>query len=270
MPNFPPGVPVTPENLSIIFKEVLLQAVISRSMAEQFWPGEDPIGKRFHLGYPDMHLPAAEIIGIVGDITQNGLENGPTPEFYLSQRQFAIPVGAHVIIRTQTDPTAIVATVRTALQKGFPDHPVTDVRLMIDRLEEHVSGRKFNLRLFVFFAGTALLLALIGLYGVLAFVVGQQTREIGIRMALGAQQIDVLRDILRRGILLVLPGLALGAIAAWAASRLLQSQLYAVTRNDPASYAAAASLLLLAALVACWLPARRATKVNPIEALRSE
>jgi len=268
--NFPPDVPITPENLGKIFKGVLLQAVISRSMADQFWPGEDVIGKRFNLGFPGMNLPAAEVIGIVGDVTRYGLERGPTPEYYLSLRQFVTPAFTHLILRTKTDPASITNSIRSTLGKVFPDHPIYDVRLMTDRMDERVSGRKFNLRLFVFFAGTALLLALIGLYGVLAFVVGQRTREIGIRMALGAQKNDVLLDVLRRGLLLVIPGLVIGAGAAWAASRFLQSQLYSVTRNDPTSYAIAASLLLLAAIIACLLPARRATQVNPIEALRAE
>jgi predicted permease len=270
MPNFPPGVPMTPENLKVLFKGVQFQAVVSKSMAERHWPNQDPIGKRFRLGYPDMHLPVAEIIGVVGDITQSGLEKGPIPEYYLSQRQFSTPEYSHLVIRTLNDPAGIVAAVRAALKTEFPDHPVTDVRLMVERMEEQVSGRKFNLRLFVFFAGVALLLALIGLYGVLAYVVSQHTREIGIRMALGASQSDVLRDILRRGMLLVVPGLILGGVAAWIASRYLQSQLYSITRNDATSYVVSAGLLLLAAIIACLLPARRATKVNPIEALRTE
>jgi ABC-type antimicrobial peptide transport system permease subunit len=141
---------------------------------------------------------------------------------------------------------------------------------MTELLDEYVSDRKFNLRLFVFFAGTALLLAVIGLYGVLAFVVGQRTREIGIRMALGASRGDVLCDIIRRGLWLVLPGLALGAAVAWTTSRFLQSQLYAISRSDLTSYLVAAGLLFMAAVIACLLPARRATKVNPIEALRAE
>jgi len=270
MPNFPPGVPFTPENIGLLFKDVSLQAVISRRMAEQYWPGEDPIGKRFHLGNLEMHLPVAEVIGIVGDVTRDGLENGPTAEFYLSVRQFTPPAYMHLLLRTQNDPTGITNTVRSTLNKAFPDHPIFDIRTMDERLEERVSGRKFNLHLFVFFAGMALLLALIGLYGVLAFIVGQQTREIGIRMALGAQRVDVLRDILRRGLLLIIPGLLLGGIAAWTASSFLQSQLYAVTRSDPLSYVVAGVLLLLAAVVACLLPARRATRINPIEALRAE
>jgi predicted permease len=270
IPNFPAGVAVTQENFGVLFKNVMLQTVISQHMAEQCWPGEDPLGKRFQLGLPAMHLPNVEVIGIVGDITQHGLENGPTSEFYLSIRQFATPNDTYLILRSPMDPTGLASSVRTALNKTFPGHPIYDVRPMIDRVEERVSGRKFNLHLFVFFAGTALLLAVIGLYGVLAFLVGQQTREIGIRMALGAKHTAVWRDVLRRGLILVAPGLVLGGFAAWTASRFLQSQLYAVTRNDPLAYACAAGLLLLAAIVACLLPARRATQVNPIEALRAE
>jgi len=269
-PNYPANVPVTPANLGIIFKDTTLQAVISRRMAEQIWPGEDPIGKRFQLGFPNMNLPKVEVIGIVGDVTRHGLENGPTAEFYLSYQQFGLPFDTYLVIRTSADPASIANTVRTALDKAFPSHPLYDVRTMTERIDERISGRKFNLHLYVFFACVALLLAVIGIYGVLAFVVGRQTREIGIRMALGARQTDVLYDVLRRGLILIIPGLLIGSGIAWVVSRFLQSQLYSVTRNDPISYSIAAGLLLLAAIVACLLPARRATKVNPIEALRTE
>jgi putative ABC transport system permease protein len=269
-PSFPPAIPFTPENLPTLYKNVSFQGVISKSMAEKYWPGDNPIGKRFRIGFPNMGLPWVEIIGIVSDVTQTGLDQGPTPEFYLSLRQFGIPNSTHLVLRTITEPLGVATAVRAALHREFPDNPVTNIRPMQELLDERISDRKFNLRLFVFFAGTALLLAVIGLYGVLAFVVGQRTREIGIRMALGASRGDVLCDIIRRGLWLVLPGLALGGIAAWAASRFLQSQLYAITRSDPTSYFVAASLLLIAAVIACLLPARRATKVNPIEALRAE
>jgi len=269
-PKFPPGIPFSPENLPVLYKDVTFQGVISKSMADKYWPGEDPIGKRFRFGFPHMGLPFIEIIGIVGDVTQSGLDQGPTPEFYLSLRQFGIPNATFLVLRTATDPSSIASSVRAALSREFPDNPVTSIRPMTELLDEHISDRKFNLRLFVFFAATALLLALIGLYGVLAFVVGQRTREIGIRMALGANRVDVLGDILKRGLWLVLPGLVLGGGTAWIASRFLQSQLYAISRSDPASYLVGAGLLLVAALVACLLPARRATKVNPIEALRSD
>jgi len=269
-PKFPTGVEFSPENLPVLYKEVAFEGVISKSMAARFWPGEDTIGKRFRLGLPYMGLPWVEIIGIVGDVTQQGLDQGPQPEFYLSEQQFGVPNYAHLILRTTTESSSVATAARAALSREFPDNPVTDLRPMTELLDEHVSDRKLNLRLFVFFAGTALLLALIGLYGVLAFVVGQRSREIGIRMALGASHVDVLWDIVKRGLWLVLPGLASGGIAAWLTSRFLQSQLYAITRNDPASYLVAAGLLLITAVVACLLPARRATRVNPIEALRSE
>jgi len=269
-PVFPKGVPFTPENLPTLYKGITFQGVISKSMAEQFWPGEDALGKRFRIGFPYMGLPFVEVIGIVGDVTQNGLDRGPLPEYYLSQRQFGVPNYTHLILRAAAKPSSIASTVRTALKRALPDNPVTNLRPMTELLDERISGRKFNLRLFVFFAGTALLLALIGLYGVLAFVVGQRTREIGIRMALGARRANVLCDIIKRGLWLVVPGLVLGGVAAWLASRFLQSQLYAVTRNDLTSYLISASLLLIAAIVACLLPARRATKINPIEALRAE
>lgn len=266
----PKGIPFTPENLETLFRGVRLQGVISRAMAERFWPGEDPLGRQFHLGTPELHLPPVEIIGVVGDVTQNGLDRGPVPEFYLSTDQFCIPNYYHLIVSTSQEPSAIAITVTTALQKAFPENPVTNIRPLSDRMDEYVSGRKFNLRLFVFFAGAAFLLALIGLYGVLAFVVGQRTREIGIKMALGADRTDVLRDVIVRGLWLVGPGLLLGGAFAWFASRFLQSQLYAITRNDPLSYLLAAGLLLLATVIACLIPARRATRVNPIDALRAE
>jgi ABC-type antimicrobial peptide transport system permease subunit len=133
-----------------------------------------------------------------------------------------------------------------------------------------VEGRRFNANLYAFFAGTALLLAAIGIYGVLAFTVTQRTREVGIRMALGAQRSDVLRSVLGRGLVLVLPGAAFGLFGAWAVSRVLRSQLFGVAGTDLLTYAAGAVLLLLAALAACLVPARRATKVDPMVALRCE
>jgi ABC-type antimicrobial peptide transport system permease subunit len=160
--------------------------------------------------------------------------------------------------------------VRTAVRSVAPDEPIYDIELMTSRIADFSSDRRFNMGLFTFFAATALLLAAIGIYGVLACVVGQRTREVGIRMALGAQRRDVLRDVLARGLRLALPGVLLGLAGAWAGNRLLQSQLFAVKGTDPVTYAVGAVLLLFAALLACWVPARRATLVNPVEALRAE
>lgn len=151
----------------------------------------------------------------------------------------------------------------------LPDEPIFDVELMSARISNFSSDRRLNMHLFAFFAGTALLLAAVGIYGVLACLVGQRTREIGIRMALGAQRSDVLRSVIGRGLKVVVPGVCLGLVAAWAGSRALQSQLFGISAVDVPAYAASGLLLLIAALLACALPARRAANVNPIEALRT-
>jgi ABC-type antimicrobial peptide transport system permease subunit len=176
----------------------------------------------------------------------------------------------HLVVRTRADPAGVLASVRTAIRSVAPDEPIYDVELMTSRIAGFSSDRRFNMGLFTFFAATALLLAVIGIYGVLSCVVGQRTRDIGIRMALGAQRRDVLGDVLGRGLRLALPGVLLGLAGAWAVSRLLQSQLFGIRATDPLTYGAGALLLLLASLFACWVPARRATRVNPVEALRSE
>ncbi|MFA5264704.1 MAG: ABC transporter permease [Opitutaceae bacterium] len=269
-PVFPAGADFTPATFAVVFKDVVFDGVISRRMADRFWPGEDPIGKRFRLGYPDMHLPWVQIVGVVGNTTQTGLDSGESTEFYLSYRQFPVPLGMHVVVRTRLQPATALASIRTAIQSTAKDEPIHDVQLMSERIANSVSGRQFNVNLFAGFAALALLLSLIGIYGVLSFLVSQRTREVGIRLALGAQRRDVLRDVLVCGLMLALPGVILGLAGAWGVSRLLQSQLFGVTGTDPFTYVASAILLLLAALLACWLPARRATLVNPIEALRAE
>jgi putative ABC transport system permease protein len=265
----PPGVDFAPQNFAVIYKDVIFDGVVSQLMADKFWPGEDPIGKRFRLGYPELHGPWVQIVGVVGNTTQIGLDRGESLEFYLSLRQFPTPEG-YVVVRTRMDPAAVLASVRTAIQSVVEDEPIHDVQLMSERMAGFVSGRRFNTNLFGMFAGVALVLALVGIYGVLSFVVSQRTREMGIRMALGAQRGDVLRDVLARGLRLAVLGVLLGLAGAWSVSRLLQSQLFGVTGSDPFTYIGGAALLLLAALLACYLPARRAALVNPIESLRAE
>ncbi|HUJ43159.1 MAG TPA: ABC transporter permease [Opitutaceae bacterium] len=269
-PVVPPGVELTPQNLSLVFKGIVFDGIISQRMADRYWPGEDPIGKRFRLGTPDMQFPWVQVVGIVGNTTQTGLDRGATEEFYLSLRQFPTPVGMHLVVKTRMDAAAALASIRPAIQAVASNEPIHDVKPMAERLADFVSGRRFNMNLFTFFAGTALLLSVIGIYGVLSFVVSQRTREVGIRMALGAQRRDVLRDVLARGLRLAVPGALLGLAGAWAGSRLLQSQLFGVAASDPVTYVVSALLLLLAAVFACWIPAHRATRVNPTEALRAE
>ena len=269
-PTFPAGELLSMDLLPKIYKDFDVACVISQRMADQIWPGEDPIGKRFQFGFPEMQLPKALVIGVVGSTTQTGLARGESAEYYCLLKQYPAPMSLHLVVRTRADPGSVLASVRTAVHAVVPDEPIYDVELMTSRIAGFSSDRRFNMGLFSFFAATALLLAVVGIYGVLACVVGQRTREVGIRMALGAQRRDVLCDVLFRGMRLALPGVLAGLAGAWAVSRLLQSQLFGVTGTDPLAYAGSALLLLLAAVLACYVPARRATQISPIEALRAE
>ncbi len=269
-PTMPLDGDLTMEMVRKIYANFDLLCVISQRMADKVWPGEDPIGKRIKLGFPNDPMSEARIIGIVGSTTQLGPEQGEPSEFYFAMRQYPAPMYSHLVVRTRADPAGVVASVRSAVRAVAPDQPIYDVKLMTERVADFSSDRRFNMGLFTFFAATALLLAVIGIYGVLAFVVGQRTREIGVRMALGAQRRDILRDVLARGLRLAVPGTLLGLAGAWVGSRLMQSLLFGVTATDGVTYLAGAALLLLAAVVACWIPARRATRVNPTDALRAE
>jgi predicted permease len=269
--TIPPGLDVTkPENLAILFKDVTLLGVVSRRMAEQFWPGEDPLGKRFQLGYPNMGLPVVEVIGVVGNTVQTGLDDGEASEFYLPVRQWPVPIGLHVVVRSRLEPNAVVNSVRTAIRSVAKDEPITDVSVLSERIDASTADRRFRRDLFALFAGTALVLAVIGIYGVLAFNVGRRTREIGIRMALGANRREVVHSVVARGLILVIPGVFAGLVLAWIGGRLLQSQLFEVAGSDPLTFAAGAVLLITTGLVAALIPARRAARVDPLEALRTE
>jgi putative ABC transport system permease protein len=268
-PVIPTGLDFSPQNFEAIYKDVVFDGIISQKMADQFWPGEDPLGKRFRLGWPELHAPWVQIVGVVGNTTQTGLERGESAEFYLSLRQFPTPEG-FVVVRTRMDPAAALASVRIAIQSVVKDEPIHDVQLMSERMAGFMSGRRFNMDLFAVFAGVALVLALVGIYGVLSFFVSQRTREVGIRMALGAQRRTVRFDVMARGLRLAVLGVLLGLAGAWGVSSLLQSQLFGITGTDPLTYVGGALLLLLVALAACLIPARRAASINPTEALRAE
>lgn len=265
-----PEQPITMEMVAKVYTDFIVDAVISRKMADEFWPGEDPVGKMFQVGMPEMRLAKMRIIGVVGNTTQTGAENGEQVEYYTLLAQWPATISLHLVVRTRQDPLAAVATLRQAIHEVVPDEPIFDVELMSTRIANFSSDRRFSMGLFSFFAATALLLATVGIYGVLACLVGQRTRDIGIRMALGAQRSDVLRNVIGRGLAVALPGVIVGLAAAWAGSRALQSQLFGITGADVPVYAISGILLLAAALVACALPAQRAAKVNPVEALRSD
>ncbi len=267
---FPEGESLSMQLLPRIYANLELSCVISQRMAAEIWPGEDPIGRQIEFGFPGMNMPRARIIGIVGNTTQQGQERGEQSEYYLLLRQFPAPMYLHLIARTRADPAGALGSIRAAVQTAVPDQPIFDVELMADRVASFSSQRRFNMGLFTFFAATALLLAAIGIYGVLAFLVGQRTRDIGIRMALGARRGQVLRDVLARGLMLTLAGIALGLLGAWIAGRWLQSMLFEVTPSDLVTYLGGALVLTVTAVLACAIPARRATRVNPIEALRTD
>ena len=266
----PEGAPFTMAELPKIYANFVVSAVISRKMADQFWADEDPIGKTFQIGLPEMNLPRMKVIGVVGNTTQIGAEHGDQVEYYTLLSQWPAAISLHLVVRTQQDPSGVVASLRRGIHEIVQDEPIFDVELMSTRIANFASDRRFSMGLFVFFAATALLLAAVGIYGVLACLVGQRTREIGIRVALGAQRSDVLRTVIGRGLMAAVPGVAFGLAGAWVGSRWLQSQLFGITGADLPAYAASGLLLLVAALLACVLPARRAAAVNPVEALRAE
>jgi len=268
--TLPEGIEITPQNLSEIFKDVTFVGVISQKMADRFWPDQNPIGKRFRLGPPKVGLPWVEIIGVVGNTRQFGLDRAEESEFYLVLRQWPLPIDMDLVVRSQQQPTALINSVRSVVASVVPDEPIRDIRILADRISSSTVGRRFNRNLFVCFAGLALILAVIGLYGVLAFNVGQHTREIGIRMALGAERRDVIYSVIKRGLILVIPGLVIGIGFAWAVGRLLQSQLFEIEGSDPITFAIGALLMLLTAVVACLIPARLAAKIDPMEAIRCE
>jgi putative ABC transport system permease protein len=266
----PAGLEITPQNLATIFKGVTISGMISQRMADRFWSGEDPIGKRFRLGFPDLGLPWVEVVGVVGNTVQTGLDQGEATEFYLPLRQWPVPINMHLVLRTRLERAALVSSVRTAIASVARDAPIRDLRVLAERIEGSTAGRRFNRDLFTGFAATALALALIGLYGVLAFNVGRRTREIGIRLALGATRLALVRGVVRRGFALVLPGIGIGLAGAWAMGRVLQSQLFEIQSSDLLTYAVGAVLMGAVALLAAWIPARRAARVDPMTALRHE
>lgn len=265
-----PDAAITMESIPTIYADFVVDVVISRRMADQFWPNEDPIGKMFQLGTPDMKFGRMRIVGVVGNTLQMGAERGEQVEYYTLLSQWPATISLHLVTRTQQDPSSVVASLRSAIREVAPDEPIFDVELMSARIANFSSERRFNMGLFAFFAATALLLATVGIYGVLSCLVGQRTPEIGIRMALGAQRSDVLRNVIGRGLAVALPAVIVGLACAWLGSRALSSQLFGITGNDLPAYVASGLLLLIAALIACAVPARRAARVNPTEALRSE
>jgi putative ABC transport system permease protein len=241
--------------------------IVNETMARQLWPGESPVGRRLTI-WRDEKFPR-EIVGVVGDVKES-LDTEAGPQMYVPYAQDANWSSMSFVIRAQGDPMSLTAGARNefrSLDKGIP---VFGVRTMNEVLAISVAPRRTPMLLLSAFAGVALLLAMMGIYGVTAYYVTQRTQEIGIRMALGAQMSDVLKLVLKGGMALALLGIAAGLVGAFALTRLLSSLLFGVKPTDLATFAAVSLCLVTTALIACYIPARRATKVDPLVALRYE
>jgi predicted permease len=247
-------------------------AVISQSLAQRYWPNGDAIGKRIQFGNMDTDKHLMEIVGIVGDVRDSTLERPPDPTFYgysLQRPQWWQVASLAVVIRSQTDPQALISSLRSIVHGLRPDSPASFSTLR-QVYSDSFGARRFSLTLFGVFAVVALLITVIGLYGLLAYSVTERTREMGIRMALGAQRRDVLRLVIGHGLQLTIVGVVIGLLGAWALTRLMVSLLFGVTPTDSITLLGVVSVLALVALLACYVPARRATKVDPLVALREE
>jgi putative ABC transport system permease protein len=254
-------------------EQALPVAVINETMARQYWPGEDAVGKRFKLGDPDEPKPWTTIVGVAGDVRQMGVDEPVKAEMYLPYQQIKDQqwfAPRDLVIRTTVEPLSIVAAVRSEIHQIDADQPIANIRTMDEVLGEETATRRLGMTLLAAFAGLALLLASLGIYGVLAYFVVQHTQEIGVRLALGAQRRDILGLVLKKGMMLALVGVVIGLGAAFALTRFMASLLYGVGAADPLTYAIITLLLTVVALCACYLPARRATKVDPMVALTYE
>jgi putative ABC transport system permease protein len=242
-------------------------AVINESMARKYWPNEDPIGKRFSLGLASPKNPFAEIVGIARDIPHRAIDSKPEPNFYFSALQ-RMRSHLYLFIHSTADPASLGESIRRQVQAIDPDQPLTEVRTLNEVIASTTAPRRFNTVLFGVFAAAALTLASLGVYSVIAYSVTQRTQEIGVRMALGARGADVVRLILRQGMIPVAAGVTLGLGGALASTRVMKSLLFEVSPTDPLTFALIVILLTAVALCACLVPARRAAKVDPMVALR--
>jgi putative ABC transport system permease protein len=244
-------------------------AIIDETMAKKYWPNEDPLGKRISFEGGQQNPRWREIVGIVGHVRSVALEGDSRVQYYVPYAQ-SPSGGIYLAVRAEGDPNALSGAVRNAIRGVDADLPVYKVTTMDRLVADSLAQRRFAMFLFGIFASLALVLAVVGLYGVMSYMVLQRTHEIGLRMALGAQARDILRMVVGQGVTLVAIGLGLGMLAALVFTRLMSSLLYGVSATDPLTYAGIALLLGCVALVASYLPARRATRVDPMIALRYE
>jgi predicted permease len=238
--------------------------VMSENAARQLWPDEDPVGRSINVPWGQ-----AVVVGIAGDVRQIGLDEAPPPAVYFPQL-IAPRLLATLVVRTAGQPLALAAPIRQLIKDVDPNQPIRSIAPLTVVMSESIAQDRFFTLLFAIFGGLALVLAAVGIYGVLAYSVRQRSQEIGVRMALGARAVDVLRMVAGAGMQLVMAGIIIGTVAALVLGRLLRSQLYDISPADPLAFASALAFLAAIALLATYIPARRATRVPPMTALRPD
>ncbi|HSE96864.1 MAG TPA: FtsX-like permease family protein, partial [Blastocatellia bacterium] len=247
--------------------------IINEALARKHFPNENPIGKRIRPGFSTIPVNdetgRREVVGVVADVKHYNLQDPAEPEIYFAQAQMPLSTMT-VVARTATEPHGLVNAARDVVQSLDQNAPVYSIRTAEEILGRSVASPRFNALLLGLFASVALILTAVGLYGVIACSVSQSTHEIGIRVALGAQSSDVLKLIIGQGMFLTLVGIVIGLAAAYGLTQLMSSLLFGVGATDPWTFAGVAALLVGIALLACYLPARRATRVDPVVALRFE
>jgi putative ABC transport system permease protein len=243
--------------------------ILSSSTAKRLFPNENPLGKQLLFGVDNGNGLVAEVVGVVGDVRSRELAKTNDVEFYRPWPQRSVSF-FNVVVRTSMNPEAAAPMVRAALDRIDKEMPILQPNTLDTIVAQSLGQRRLTMGLLGAFAGVALLLAVVGIYGAVAYTVEQRTAEIGVRMALGAQVKDVLRLVVRQGMDPVLIGLGFGLVAIFGTGRFLTAQLYQISPHNPTLLALTATGLAIAALLACLIPARRATSIDPIQALRSE
>jgi putative ABC transport system permease protein len=241
-------------------------AIINAELARVYFPNEDPINKRITFDDRQSYI---SIVGIVGDVKQQGLDSNAKPEVYFPYFQAVAP-SMSIVVRTTSNPLGALSSVKSQIQTIDKNLPMDDAETMQQLLSMSTSGRRFNTLLLSLFAMLAVLLAMVGIYGVMSYSVTQRTHEIGIRIAVGAQTSDVFRIVIGQGMLLALIGVGLGLVGAFALTRLMTTMLFGVEPTDPLTFISLAALLIGVGLVACYVPGRRATRIDPLVALREQ
>jgi predicted permease len=246
-------------------------AVVNQALAKKYFPGENPVGKQFTFGAPSPTNPPTTIVGVVGTVRQATLDQEPLPEMYFNYRQVpGATANLALAVRTRNDPGPIVKTVAAIVKELDPMQPIFNVKTMRQVESDSISDRRLYMRLLGAFAAVALLLAMAGIYGVISYAVTQRTREFGIRLALGSETARIQGLVVWGGARLAVYGLAIGLPGAYLLTRLIAGLLYGVGRGDPVTYVSVAGILAVVSLVASYVPARRAVKVDPIIAMRAE